>query len=77
MGKSIRYCPSQTIISFILFLALIFFILTTFFYKIRHKIFNNLCELNGKIDNGLSTFRIGTKRSIKDIERNYKPLNNI
>ena len=76
MGKSIKYCPSQTITSFILFLALIFFILTTFFYKIRHKIFNNSCESNGKIDNGLSSFRIGTERSVRDIKNNYKSLNN-
>lgn len=77
MSKSIRYCPFQTITSFILFLALIFFVLTTFFYKIRHKIFNNLCESNGKIDNGLASIRVGTKRSIRDIKQNYRSLNNI
>ena len=74
MSKSIKYCPFQTITSFILFLALIFFVLTTFFYKIRHKIFNNLCEDGGKIATGLFSFVDATKKTWRDTKGNYRLL---
>ena len=59
-GGRVRKSSGQTILSFLLLCLCVFFIIATFFVKIRRKLFGSLCEEGGKIDMGTTKFTIAT-----------------